>query len=176
MTHQPPVPAGNTPPYPLQPAPIPEEVKQRHAEEEAAKEAARAKAEAQEKRASATILGVGAALAVGAAAAVTGLLYAGRRTAKPAPAKARANARPKSSARAKSAPASSAAPAKRTGGDDKTKRGAADRRQVAAGEPYEVAYFARKHGLTATEARAIIKEAGPDRKAANALAEKRKGK
>ncbi len=32
--------------------------------------------------------------------------------------------------------------------DDKKKTGAADRRQVAGGEGYEVNYFARKHGLS----------------------------
>ena len=31
--------------------------------------------------------------------------------------------------------------------DNKSKRGAADRRQVAGGEGYEVNYFARKHGI-----------------------------
>lgn len=45
---------------------------------------------------------------------------------------------------------------------------------MASGEPYEVSYFARKHGITAAEARAIIKEAGPDREAANALVRRRK--
>jgi len=44
---------------------------------------------------------------------------------------------------------------------------------VAAGEPYEVKYFARKHGLSADEARDIIKAAGSDRKKANKLAESR---
>jgi Protein of unknown function (DUF3606) len=42
----------------------------------------------------------------------------------------------------------------------KTKRGrAADRRRIARGQAYEVNYFARKHGLTAAEAREIIKQA-----------------
>ena len=42
----------------------------------------------------------------------------------------------------------------------KTKRGrAADRRRIALGQAYEVSYFARKHGLTAAEARDIIKQA-----------------
>ncbi|WP_318012752.1 MULTISPECIES: DUF3606 domain-containing protein [unclassified Mesorhizobium] len=31
--------------------------------------------------------------------------------------------------------------------DNKSKRGAADRRQVSGGEGYEVNYFARKHGI-----------------------------
>ncbi len=65
-------------------------------------------------------------------------------------------------------------PATRVRADDKSKRGGADRRRVAAGQPYEVTYFARKHGITAAEARDIIREAGSDRKAANALADKRK--
>jgi hypothetical protein len=32
--------------------------------------------------------------------------------------------------------------------EDKRKGGAADRRKVAAGEEHEVAYFARKHGIS----------------------------
>ena len=35
--------------------------------------------------------------------------------------------------------------------DDKSKVGAADRRTVAADEPYEVSYFARRHGITTDE-------------------------
>ena len=38
--------------------------------------------------------------------------------------------------------------------DDKTKRGGADRRTVAAGEGYEVGYFAKKHGITRDQAQA----------------------
>jgi hypothetical protein len=54
--------------------------------------------------------------------------------------------------------------------DDKTKRGAADRSRVAEGEPYEVAYFAKKHGISAEDARRIIKQHGPDRGAADKAA------
>ena len=32
--------------------------------------------------------------------------------------------------------------------DDKTKQGSGDRTRVAAGQGYEVEYFAKKHGLT----------------------------
>ena len=32
--------------------------------------------------------------------------------------------------------------------EDKRKGGAADRRKVATGEEHEVAYFARKHGIS----------------------------
>lgn len=53
--------------------------------------------------------------------------------------------------------------------DDNRKRGAADRRRVAAGEPYEVSYFARKHGLSKDEALKIIKKAKGNRAKANAL-------
>ena len=45
---------------------------------------------------------------------------------------------------------------------------------MAVSQPYEVAYFARKHGISAADARAIIKEAGPNRAAANQLALARK--
>ena len=56
----------------------------------------------------------------------------------------------------------------------KTKRGrAADRRRIARGQPYEVNYFARKHGLTAAEAREIIKPARGSRDKATQLAEKK---
>jgi hypothetical protein len=168
MTHQPPIPEAATPPYPLHPAPIPEEVKQRH-EAEAAEAAERAAQEA-ESGVSPAALGVGAAIAMGAAAAVGGLLFARSRSAKSsrAPVKAGSGS---ADATKRAAPA---AKAKKPGGDDKSKRGAPDRRRVAAGEPYEVAYFARKHGMPAAEARAIIKEAGPDREKANALARRRK--
>lgn len=58
--------------------------------------------------------------------------------------------------------------------DDKTKRGAGDRRQVAAGEGYEVSYFARKHGIDRAAAEALIQRVGNDRDALNAAAEKLK--
>lgn len=58
-------------------------------------------------------------------------------------------------------------------GDDKSKRGA-DRKLVAGNQSYEVAYFAKKHGLSRKDAEDIIKRAGPSRDKANELAEKRK--
>lgn len=54
--------------------------------------------------------------------------------------------------------------------DNKAKRGGADRSRVAAGEGYEVNYFARKHRITAEQARDIIKEVGNDRDKLNAAA------
>jgi len=146
MTHQPPVPEAATSPYPLHPAPIPEEVKAQHAREEA-EAAAAAAAEAEKPAISPAAIGVGAAIGIGAAA-VSGLLYARRR--------------------------SRTAASGRKSGDNKGKRGKADRSRVAASEPYEVRYFARKHKISAEEARAIIKQAGPDREAANALARRKK--
>jgi hypothetical protein len=56
--------------------------------------------------------------------------------------------------------------------DDKTKTGASDRRQVAADEPYEVEYFARKHGISQLQARELIERHGNDRAALDAGAEK----
>ena len=56
--------------------------------------------------------------------------------------------------------------------DDKSKRGGADRRRVAAGQPYEVSYFARKHGITTDQARKIIARCGSDREKANKEAER----
>jgi hypothetical protein len=58
--------------------------------------------------------------------------------------------------------------------DDKTNRGAQDRARVAAGEQYEVAYFAGKHGLTMEDARRIIQEAGPSRDKADEMASRSK--
>jgi len=58
--------------------------------------------------------------------------------------------------------------------DAKSKRGAADRRRIARGQAYEVSYFARKHGLTAEQARKIIQQAGGSREKANRLAEKKR--
>jgi predicted metal-binding transcription factor (methanogenesis marker protein 9) len=57
--------------------------------------------------------------------------------------------------------------------DDKTKTGAADRSRVSGGEPYEVKYFADKHGISMERARQIIHEAGNDRARADQLASKK---
>ena len=51
--------------------------------------------------------------------------------------------------------------------DDKTKRGASDRR-LAPGPVFD---FERKHGLTTDEAREILGQAGPSRTRADALAQ-----
>ncbi|SCW76045.1 Protein of unknown function [Rhizobium mongolense subsp. loessense] len=56
--------------------------------------------------------------------------------------------------------------------DDKSKRGKPDRSRVAAGEPYEVNYFARKHRISKEQAEKIVKKHGRDREAANKAAEK----
>ena len=55
--------------------------------------------------------------------------------------------------------------------DDEAKRGAADRRTVAADEDYEVSYFAHKHGLSLDVARKLIDELGNDRAKLDAAAE-----
>lgn len=60
--------------------------------------------------------------------------------------------------------------------DDKSKRGAPDRRMVAGAEAYEVSYFARKHGITQNEARALIKRIGNNRAKLDAAAAKMKKK
>jgi hypothetical protein len=55
--------------------------------------------------------------------------------------------------------------------DDKTKVGGSDRRRVALDQPYEVEDFHQKHRhLTHEQALQIIREAGGDRKKADALA------
>ena len=58
--------------------------------------------------------------------------------------------------------------------DNKAKRGGTDRRTVAAGEGYEVNYFARKHGITKQQAEDLIKRVGNDREKLNAAAAKLK--
>ncbi|QNE32103.1 DUF3606 domain-containing protein [Sphingomonas sp. NBWT7] len=58
--------------------------------------------------------------------------------------------------------------------DDKTKQGAADRTRVAAGEGYEVEYFARKHGISPDAARDLIRTVGNDRAKLDDAAEKLK--
>ena len=60
--------------------------------------------------------------------------------------------------------------------DNKKARGKADRSKVAKSEKYEVAYFARKHGITAAETRALIDKVGNDREKLNKAAEKMKKK
>jgi hypothetical protein len=55
--------------------------------------------------------------------------------------------------------------------DKKSRRGAKDRRRVSASEGYEVAYFARKHGITAAETRALFAKVGYDREKLNAAAD-----
>lgn len=45
-----------------------------------------------------------------------------------------------------------------------------DRGSVAAGQPYELSYFKKKHGLSDEQARDIIKKAGNNRDKANELA------
>ena len=59
--------------------------------------------------------------------------------------------------------------------DDKSNVGAADRRTGAAGEGYEVSYFASKHGITSEEARELIDRVGNNREALDAAAQKLKG-
>jgi hypothetical protein len=59
--------------------------------------------------------------------------------------------------------------------DNKTKKGAGDRRQVAAGEGYEVGYFARKHGISTDQAEKLIAKVGNNREKLNAAASKLKG-
>ena len=49
--------------------------------------------------------------------------------------------------------------------DDKSKTGASDWLAVSAGEPYEVADFAKKHGITRNRAEMLIKKFGNDRDA-----------
>lgn len=51
-----------------------------------------------------------------------------------------------------------------------------DRSRVAAGQGYELGYFARKHGLSRAQAKSLIERVGNDRAKLNAAAEKMKGR
>ena len=59
--------------------------------------------------------------------------------------------------------------------DNRSNRGGRDRGRVAAGQGYELGYFARKHGISRDEARRLIERVGNDRAKLNAAAEKLKG-
>ena len=54
--------------------------------------------------------------------------------------------------------------------DDKNNRGEPDRSRVAGEEPYEVKYFAEKHGLSIAEAEKLIGDHGNDRATLDAAA------
>ena len=60
--------------------------------------------------------------------------------------------------------------------DDLANAGQRDRDRVSGDEPYEVEYFARKHGLTAEQARELIARVGNDRAKLDAAAEAMKGR
>jgi hypothetical protein len=49
--------------------------------------------------------------------------------------------------------------------DDQNNVGGQDRSRVSASEPYEVEYFAKKHGISQQQAREIIEKHGPSREA-----------
>jgi hypothetical protein len=58
--------------------------------------------------------------------------------------------------------------------EDKSITGGADRRTMAVEQPYDLATFAARHGISTDEARKIIEEAGPDRLAIDAAVERYK--
>jgi len=58
--------------------------------------------------------------------------------------------------------------------DNRSDRGARDRGRVAGGQGYELAYFARKHGISRDQARDLIGRIGNDRAKLNAAAQKLK--
>ncbi len=60
--------------------------------------------------------------------------------------------------------------------DDLSNAGQRDRDRVSASEGYEVEYFARKHGITAEQARELIARVGNDRAALDRAAEQLKGR
>lgn len=60
--------------------------------------------------------------------------------------------------------------------DNRTNRGGRDRSRVAAGQGYELSYFARKHGISRDQAKQLIARIGNDRAKLNAAAERMKGR
>jgi hypothetical protein len=60
--------------------------------------------------------------------------------------------------------------------DNKKARGKADRSKVSKSEGYEVAYFAKKHGISAEETRGLIDKIGNSRVKLSAAAKKLKSK
>lgn len=58
--------------------------------------------------------------------------------------------------------------------DNRNDRGGRDRSRVAAGQGYELGYFARKHGISRDQAKQLIAKVGNDRAKLNAAAEKLK--
>jgi hypothetical protein len=58
--------------------------------------------------------------------------------------------------------------------DDKSNVGEPDRSRVSGDEPYEVSYFAHKHGISAEQARELIQRIGNDRDELDAAAAKLK--
>lgn len=58
--------------------------------------------------------------------------------------------------------------------DDKTKTDGRDRSKVAGEEPYEVSYFAQKHGISAEKARELIDKHGNDRATLDEAAQRAK--
>ncbi|HEY9012688.1 MAG TPA: DUF3606 domain-containing protein [Devosia sp.] len=58
--------------------------------------------------------------------------------------------------------------------DNKQMQDGRDRAKVNAEEPYEVGYFAHKHGISAEQARKILANSGPSRKAADEAAARQK--
>jgi hypothetical protein len=55
--------------------------------------------------------------------------------------------------------------------DDKSNRGEPDRSRVSGSEPYEVRYFADKHGLSMDQAEDLIRQHGSDRETLDRAAE-----
>jgi len=58
--------------------------------------------------------------------------------------------------------------------DNKSKRGKPDRARVAANEPYEIDYLAKKTDMPAALVRKIVEQVGPSRAAVEAKLEEMK--
>ena len=56
--------------------------------------------------------------------------------------------------------------------DIKLRYGNPDRRKITNSEPYEIAYFARKHDISREQAKELFRKIGTDRNRLNAAASK----
>jgi hypothetical protein len=170
MTQKPPLPAAAQTPFPLHPVPHEANGKPAFfasdtpASDTATERYTLADRLSLPEALSNNVIAIGAAIGLGVAALAGALFYRGRVKPEAKPTRrsrtaAKSPAKPSRSRAAKTTPpAKAASPIKGS----------------AADGAYDVSYFARKHGLSPDEARAILAEAGADRTRANTLAKSRK--
>jgi hypothetical protein len=176
MTHQPPLPAAAQTPYPIHPAPHETEdgpafFTAKRGKGDDAEHYTLADRLALPEALSNNVIAIGAAIGLGVAAIAGALLFRrGDKTRTGTAVKSKAARRPATGR----APRTSRTAPGRARANGHAAPTATKAKSVAAEGAYEVSYFARKHGLTTADARAILTQAGADRTKANALAKDRK--